>query len=245
MADVKKSFIAYSDWEDVFNELPNEEAGALIKHIFAYVNGKNPETESILIRAVFANIKTTLKRDLDKWEAQLEQRKQAGKKSAEIRSTKSNGRSTVVDDPKRNPTDNESVIVSDSVLLEKKRKELLFDDFWKLYNKSSDKKKSKDKFMMLSLDKIDVIFETLPRYIAKTPDKKFRKNPLTYINGECWNDDIEADDHSETELWKSIITAPIGSSDRSRQIVQAFKDTPQDQIPYEFREVFNVYSQIL
>jgi len=85
MAENKKSFIAYSDWKEIFDELPNEDAGALIKHIFAYVNDEAPVSDSLLIRAVFANIKTTLKRDLLKWDSQLEQRKDAGKRSAEIR----------------------------------------------------------------------------------------------------------------------------------------------------------------
>lgn len=112
MAEGKKSFIAYADWKEVFDELPNEEAGMLIKHIFSYVNDENPETDNFLIRAVFANIKATLKRDLKKWEKQLCQRKEAGRKSAEIRSTKINERSTVVDETVRNPTDSVSVSVS-------------------------------------------------------------------------------------------------------------------------------------
>jgi hypothetical protein len=112
MAENKKSFIAYADWKNTFDELPNEEAGKLIKHIFAYVNDENPISESILINAVFANIKTTLKRDLDKWQTQLSQRVEAGKKSAELRATKSNERSTSVESRLRNPTDNVSVSVS-------------------------------------------------------------------------------------------------------------------------------------
>lgn len=85
MAENKKSFIAYADWKEVFDELPDAEAGQLIKHIFAYVNDEDPTSDSVLIRAVFANIKTTLKRDLNKWESQLEQRRDAGLKSAEVR----------------------------------------------------------------------------------------------------------------------------------------------------------------
>jgi len=112
MAIGKKSFVAYADWKEVFDELPDNEAGKLIKHIFAYVNDENPISDSILIRAVFANIKTTLKRDLDKWESQLEQRREAGKKSAELRATKSNERSTSVESRERNPTDNVSVNVN-------------------------------------------------------------------------------------------------------------------------------------
>lgn len=125
MATGKKSFVAYADWKDVFDQLPNEEAGALIKHIFAYVNDENPKSESVLINAVFANIKNTLKRDLDKWESQLEQRRQAGKKSAQVRSTKSNDRSNSFNEKTRNSTDSVSVSVSVSdndILLEKETK---------------------------------------------------------------------------------------------------------------------------
>ena len=115
MADNKKSFIAYSDWKDTFDALPNEKAGELIKHIFAYVNDENPITEDYLINAVFANIKNTLKRDLQKWDKQYKQRVDAGKKSAEVRkrnATVVNGRSvssTVSDSVSVNVNVNESV----------------------------------------------------------------------------------------------------------------------------------------
>jgi hypothetical protein len=69
-----------------------------------------------------------------------------------------------------------------------KERNLLFDKFWVMYGKSSDKKKCKDKFILLSDSEIDLIFETLPIYLLKTPDVQYRKNPLTYINGKCWND---------------------------------------------------------
>jgi len=69
-----------------------------------------------------------------------------------------------------------------------KERNLLFDKFWVMYGKSADKKKCKDKFILLSDSEIDLIFETLPIYLLKTPDVQYRKNPLTYINGKCWND---------------------------------------------------------
>jgi hypothetical protein len=82
MAKNKKSFIAYSDWKDTFNALPDDKAGQLIKHLFAYVNDESPKTDDILINAVFANIKQTLKRDLRKYETIREKRSLAGKASA-------------------------------------------------------------------------------------------------------------------------------------------------------------------
>jgi len=136
MAQGKKSFIAYADWKDTFDNLPNEVAGKLIKHIFAYVNDENPNSDDFVINAVFANIKNALKRDLDKWENQLEQRREAGKKSAEQRAlTKINERSNSFNENERNSTDsvnvndNVNVSVSDNVnviLLEKETKRNIF-----------------------------------------------------------------------------------------------------------------------
>lgn len=112
MAQGKKSFIAYSDWHGMFNALPDDIAGKLIKHIFAYVNDENPTTEDYVIKALFEQIKSTLKRDLKKWETQRQQRVDAGKRSAEARAMKSNDRSTTVNETERNSTVNGNVNVS-------------------------------------------------------------------------------------------------------------------------------------
>jgi len=85
MAENKKSFIVYSEWRDTFEQLSNEQAGKLIKHIFSYVNDKDPKTTDIIINLAFTPIKQTLKRDLKKWERQHKQRVNAGRKSAENR----------------------------------------------------------------------------------------------------------------------------------------------------------------
>jgi DNA mismatch repair ATPase MutL len=112
MAENKKSFIAYSDWHGMFNALPDEIAGKLIKHIFSYVNDEDPSSEDFIINALFEQIKATLKRDLIKWDKERSQRSEAGKKSAESRATKSNERSTEDNESKRNST--VSVSVSDN-----------------------------------------------------------------------------------------------------------------------------------
>ena len=94
MANGKISFIAYTSWGDTFHALPDDKAGQLIKHLFDYVNDKNPETDDILIKAVFTNIKQQLKRDLKKWESTSSQRSEIGRlggiKSGEVRQNKTN-----------------------------------------------------------------------------------------------------------------------------------------------------------
>ena len=119
MADNKKSFLFYCDWQETFNALPNEKAGELIKHLLAYVNDENPESNDILINAVFANIKHTLKRDLKKWEQKSYNRSEAGKAGAKARwqSLNKNGnrindmaKMAVKDNVIDNVIDNDSII---------------------------------------------------------------------------------------------------------------------------------------
>jgi hypothetical protein len=66
-----------------------------------------------------------------------------------------------------------------------------FEKFWDLYDKKiGDRKKIHIKFNKLKEEDRNKIFETLPEYVNSTPDKKFRKNPETYLNNCSWNDEI-------------------------------------------------------
>jgi hypothetical protein len=76
----KKSFIMYTDQREVFDELDDVTAGKLIKHIFAYVNDEDPNTEDLLLKVAFLPIKTQLKRDLKIWDSKKQQRSEAGRK---------------------------------------------------------------------------------------------------------------------------------------------------------------------
>lgn len=107
----KKSFILYLDQQDIFNKLPDEVAGKLIKHIFSYVNLEKPTTDDLLIDVAFASIRQSLKRDLAKWESQTKQRSEAGKRSAEKRAKEKQRKATTVESRSTNST----VSVSDSV----------------------------------------------------------------------------------------------------------------------------------
>jgi hypothetical protein len=120
----KKSFILYLDQKELFDSLPDEIAGKLIKHIFSYVNCEEPISDDLIINVAFASIKQSLKRDLKKWESSITQRSEAGKISAAKRaekkanevatdSTSVESRSTSGNEVPTNPT--VSVSVSDSV----------------------------------------------------------------------------------------------------------------------------------
>lgn len=80
MATEKKSFVMYVDVLHTVKHLNDEQAGELFKHLLAYVNDEEPQTENPLIKIAFEPIKQSLKRDLKKWGIKQEQRVVAGRK---------------------------------------------------------------------------------------------------------------------------------------------------------------------
>ena len=78
MAKDKTSFILYCDQKGLFDKLPDEVAGRLIKHIFAYVNDEHPESEDLLLTIAFESIRNQLKRDLVKWSDSIEAKSNSG-----------------------------------------------------------------------------------------------------------------------------------------------------------------------
>lgn len=123
MAENKKSFVAYTDWGDIFDELSNEEAGILVKHLFDYVRDKKPDPKDKLTKMMFIQIKSTLKRDLLKFEKIKVKRSIAGKLSAKKREKEKQQASTnptsveSVKQTSTNPTVSDSVNVSDSDII--------------------------------------------------------------------------------------------------------------------------------
>jgi hypothetical protein len=86
---------------------------------------------------------------------------------------------------------------------DKEIKENFFETFWNLYDKKVERKSCYNKFIKLDLKVIEKIINVVPFYVKSTPDVKYRKNPETWINGECWNDEIK---DSTTEQPKERFT---------------------------------------
>lgn len=65
-----------------------------------------------------------------------------------------------------------------------------FGKFWDMYGKkTSPKDKCFQKWKKLSAADREAIFRTLPQYVANTPDKRYRKDPATYLNQRVWEFD--------------------------------------------------------
>ncbi len=114
----KKSFVLYNDYKETFEDLTDEEAGKLIKHIFSYINSEDKTLDDRYLKIAFNPIKRQLERDFDKWEGIKQKRSKAGKKSAEVRKQKSTNSTSVksVQHTSTNSTVNDNVNVNDNVI---------------------------------------------------------------------------------------------------------------------------------
>ena len=65
-----------------------------------------------------------------------------------------------------------------------------FDNFWNIYDKKQDRPKCEKKWEKINQEAREKIMLHLEDYILSTPDKQYRKNPLTYLNSESWENEI-------------------------------------------------------
>jgi hypothetical protein len=196
MAENKKSFILYSDQRDIFDELSNEDAGELIKHIFKYVNDENPITDNSHVKLAFISIRNQLKRDLKRWESTRAGRSLAGKASAEAKRKKkqSSTKSTSVKSVQQNSTKS-TVNVNDTVnvTVNDIQTKIEFASFYNLYAHKVGAKKAKAKWDKLPLKTQKLIMDYLPKYVlATSTDGTYptRRHPTTFLNNDTWLDAI-------------------------------------------------------
>lgn len=86
------------------------------------------------------------------------------------------------------------VIGKEEVEEEEEQVEMLiyptFVEFWELYDLKKGKEESEKKWNKLSQKTKEEIMLYLPEYIKSTPDKQYRRIPVTFLNKETWNDEI-------------------------------------------------------
>jgi hypothetical protein len=94
-----------------------------------------------------------------------------------------------------------------------------FEQWWNLYNKKRGKPKCLKKWLHMSKKDRQACITATPKYVASVTNKVYQKDPLTYLNGRCWEDEIySVYDESEQQQKKSSIlfarkAAEVFSSD--------------------------------
>ena len=179
MAKDKKSFVAYCDWLESFEELTDEEAGRLAKHLFRYVNDLNPEAPDKITKMCFIPIKQSLKRDLVKYEERADRARENGAKGGRPKTQKTQ---SVISEPKKPDSVNVSVNDNDISIGRD------FDTFFEAYGKQVDKIPCQREWLNIEREEHAKILEHVPKYVNSTPDVKFRKKPLNYLKDRTWLD---------------------------------------------------------
>jgi len=196
MNDKKKSFLLYLDTLEILHKLTDEQAGKLLKAFLAYHSEQDLNLDPML-DLVFFSFQAQFERDGVKYNTIVERNRNNGSKGGRPKNpVKAKEPSGLSDNPSE-PKKADSVKGSGSGSDKDKDSESVnkvtndrFAEFWDLYGKKTDSSKCKAKFSRLTKTEIELLFEKLPAYIKSTPDKQYRKNPITWLNGKCWNDEI-------------------------------------------------------
>lgn len=92
----------------------------------------------------------------------------------------------------------ENIIKENTLTCDVKNDVIEFDEFWNAYGKKVDTAKCKSKWLKLTHEQHTEIMATVNDYVVANNDKQYRKNPLTYLNGQCWLDEIVARQPQQT-----------------------------------------------
>lgn len=65
-----------------------------------------------------------------------------------------------------------------------------FEKFWNLYGKDIQKDKCYSEWKFINTIDKDKILNTLPNYIASTPEVQYRRHPITYLRNKGWLDEV-------------------------------------------------------
>jgi hypothetical protein len=169
MAKDKKSFILYVDQKDLWNKLPDEIAGKLIKHIYSYVSDENPTSDDLIVEIAFEPIKQQLKRDLKLFEDVKVKRSEAGKAGASKRWQE------IANDGKR-INGIAKIAVNDNVNVNVISKDI-YRSFAHLYILNSDIEKLLDKY---PINEIDEVLDSIENF------KGNKKYTSLYLTASKW-----------------------------------------------------------
>lgn len=123
---MKKSFIIYDSWALMISQMPNEEAGQLIKKICKYEISGEYENGFTSVDAIFSMIKAKIDEDSEKYEEICQKRKESGslggkQKKANGKQMLTNGKQMQSDTDTVSDTDTDTDTKTDSKSISAKK----------------------------------------------------------------------------------------------------------------------------
>ncbi len=184
----KNSFILYKSFYPPVSFLTLEQKGRLFDAIFRYqIDGIEEIDDDI--KTPFLFFLNQFKVDEAKYSSMCEKRREAGRKGGAPKGNQNAKQNkqmlyneTIATKTTRYENENEN---------ENENEEYSFDTFWDLYDKKrGDKDKLRKKWEGFSLKVRKSIIEYIPKYKQAQPDKKYRKDPQTFLNNHSWEDEL-------------------------------------------------------
>ena len=159
-SDEKRSFKLYNDYRKHFEIMTDEEAGKVIKAIFAYVNNEDVQELDGAACMALSFIEAQLDRDREAYDRKCEVNKENGTKGGRPRKKQEDPeKSRLVEEQKKNPQKPNALSGlqkepdgSAEIKQEKKRQSCVdypddFNTFWEVYPRTVGKKEAYDQYI--------------------------------------------------------------------------------------------------
>lgn len=202
---IKKSFLFYYDWCDIFEPLDNEKKGELITAIIDFVKSeKEPEFSDLALKIAFNVIRNTINRDVEKYNERCLKNAENIKKRWKKNTNEYDciGMNTnYTDKDKKNDNDNDNDIDTDkdnNISFSTKTVCAYSEDFlifWKEYPKKVGKGEAFKQWKKAKLSEGDKKDISVALKWQKKSDRwrssngRYIPNPATYISQRRWEDE--------------------------------------------------------
>lgn len=81
-----------------------------------------------------------------------------------------------------------------------------FEQWWNIYDKKRGKTKCLKKWQHMSKKDRTACLAATPKYVASVSTKVYQKDPFTYLNGRCWEDEIYTEYDAPRQLQQRELT---------------------------------------
>ena len=203
------TILLFTEHRAAIDYLSDEDAGKLIKALFAYVDeGQLPDFNGPMM-SLFTVIRTQIDRSHEAYKAKCERNSANAKKRFAVHSTSATASSgnpsqanvsermpphtdASLPNPNQNPIPNPGIddgadthIINDTEVVEDE--EYSFDKIWDLYDKHVGNIESlRNTWTTLSADEKRKIFDYVTIYVCVRPDRKYRKNFENFLACRTW-----------------------------------------------------------
>lgn len=197
-----KSIILYLDSAVAIDYLTDEQAGILFKAVLRYGrNGHMLESSDTALTALFTMLCTQIDRDHKKYEERCERNVANAKKRYEKLHPDEPQSPIACDGMQSHPnachndnnsdndnkTDNDDDNADALIIRDASVSDYSFETVWTMYGKPiGNVEVLKAKWNSLSAKNKDIILDYIPRYVASTPEIRYRKNFENFLSERYW-----------------------------------------------------------